>query len=171
MLFCPSPKGSALPWLLPHRWHREAKPAGEAPLFPPAPSSRELRAASPRLQGSMPPFSRRDKRSIIVYGFSSLFLRCQPWYMIFGSSLRAVVSCQGMSGSGRCSFWRSWTGDSDSCQCRFLGSDIIKGFTSWRLVSFVVKSYSVPSSESYSSLSVLGVLCIQILFKAWGVQN
>lgn len=160
MLLCSSPKGSALPLLLLPCCHLEAKPAGEAQFFPPAPLSQELWAALPRLQLSMPPISWRGKSSIITHGFSSLFLRYQPWYMIFGSYLHAVLSCQGMSISGCCSFGLSWTSDSDSCQCHFLESDIIKGFTSWKLVSFVVKSYSLPSSESYSSLSVLGVLRI-----------
>lgn len=82
-----------------------------------------------------------------------------------------TVSCQEMSFYGCCSFWLSRTSDSDSCQCLFLQSDIIKGFTSRRLASFAVKSCSVPSSESYSILSVSGVFCARILFKSRGVWN
>lgn len=87
MLFCSSPKGSALPLLLLPRCHLEAKPAGEAQLLPPASPRREPWAASARLQPPGPPFSQRDKRSIIMQGFSSLFLRYQPRYIVFGSSL------------------------------------------------------------------------------------
>lgn len=50
------------------------------------------------------------------------------FFFFFFWLLQAVVSCQGMRVSGHCSFWLSWASDSDSCQCHFLPSDIIKGF-------------------------------------------
>lgn len=104
VLFCSSPKGSALPLLLLPHCHLEAKPAGEAQLLPPASSSAESWAASARLQPPGPPFSQRNKRSVIMQGFSSLFLSYQPWYVVSGSSLHSHVCPKGTCISECCSF-------------------------------------------------------------------
>lgn len=141
MLSCSSPKAFALPLLLLLCCHLEVKLAGKAQLLPLASPSQELWAAS---QLTVLPLSQRCERSIIMHGFSSLLLRYQPSYMIFGPYLHLLVSCQEMSISGSCSFWLNWTSGSNSCQCHFLESDVIKSFTSWRLASFVVKSYPMP---------------------------
>lgn len=73
LLFCSSPKGCALPLLLPHCGQLEAR------LLPVPPASRELWAASPRAQRSA---LRGGESPIISYEFSSLFLGNQPQRLI-----------------------------------------------------------------------------------------
>lgn len=60
--------------------------------------------------------------SIISYEFSSLFLGNQFQRLILAHICTQQHPVK--STCGRCSFWRSWRSDSDSCQCPVLQSDI-----------------------------------------------
>lgn len=65
--------------------------------------------------------------------------------------------------------WLRWRSGSDSCQCHFPLSDIIKGFTLWVFCCFffVTESRSVPSGESHSILSAWELCAFESCWGLW----